>query len=116
MKAVSDLLTQSLMRCWKLAGTKYVIVLLLAGGWMLVFDRYNLRSQQQVKAQTERLEQDRRHYQQAINALDYEVDQLFSDPEELERFARERYHMKRPNEDVYVVVKAVDRLDSEPQK
>jgi cell division protein FtsB len=105
MHPLSDLLSQTFARLWRLAGTKYLIVLMIAAVWMLFFDRYNLRSQQQVEAQIERLEQDRAHYQQAINALDYEVDQLFTDAEELERFARERYHMKRPNEDVYVVVK-----------
>lgn len=104
MQTLFDLLSQTFARLWRLTGTKYVIVLLVASVWMLLFDRYDLRSQQRVQAQIERLAQDRAHYQQAIHALDYEVDQLFTDAEELERFARERYHMKRPNEDVYVVV------------
>jgi len=104
MQTLFDLLAQTLGRLWRLAGTKYLIVLMIATVWMLFFDRYNLRSQQRVQAQIERLQQDRAHYRQAISALDYEVDQLFTDGEELERFARERYHMKRPNEDVYVVV------------
>lgn len=94
------------MRLWRLAGTKYVAVLLVAGVWMLFFDQYNLRSQQEVQAQINRLRQDKVHYQRAINALRYEDDHLFSDPEALERFARERYYMKRSNEDVYVVVEA----------
>jgi cell division protein FtsB len=104
MQTLTALLAQSFSRLWRLAGTKYVLVLLSATVWMLFFDRYNLHSQQRVQNQIERLQQDRDHYQQAIHALDYEVDQLFTDAEELERFARERYYMKRPNEDVYVVV------------
>ncbi len=84
---------------------KYLLVLLVSGIWMLFFDRYNLISQIKMERQVQQLESDEAHYRARIDALDYERERLFSDGEELERFAREQYQMKRRNEDVFVIVK-----------
>lgn len=104
MKPLIHLLGQTLHRLWLAAGTKYFLVLIVAGIYMLWWDRYNLHSQQQVKEQIEQLKADRNHYRHAIDALEYEAEQIRHDRETLERFGRERYYMKRTNEDVYVVV------------
>lgn len=84
---------------------KYVLVLLVAGTWMILFDRYNLVSQIKMSQQVEQLKQDEVHYRSRIEALDYERERLFNDKDELERFAREQYKMKKRNEDIFVVVK-----------
>ncbi len=84
---------------------KYVLVLLIASTWMLFFDRYNIVSQIKMNQQVEQLKQDEQHYRSRIEALDYERERLFNDRDELERFAREQYKMKRRNEDIFVVVK-----------
>jgi len=104
MKFLSRLFSQSLSRLWNTAITKYVVVLLVAGTWMLLFDRYNLQAQREVQTQIRALQEDKAYYETAINQVDYEVDQLFSDEEELERYAREHYYFKRSNEDVFVIV------------
>lgn len=84
---------------------KYVLVLLVAGTWVLFFDRYNIVSQIKMSQQVEQLKQDEVHYRSRIEALDYERERLFNDRDELERFAREQYKMKKRNEDIFVVVK-----------
>ncbi len=84
---------------------KYVLVLLVAGTWVLFFDRYNIVSQIKMSQQLEQLKQDEVHYRSRIEALDYERERLFNDRDELERFAREQYKMKKRNEDIFVVVK-----------
>lgn len=83
---------------------KYLLVLVVAGVWIVFFDNYNLRAQYKMKRKIERLEQDRTYYQSMIEDLDYERERLYNDAEEMERFARERYYMKRSNEDVFVIV------------
>jgi cell division protein FtsB len=88
----------------KILRDKYVIVLLVAGLWMLFFDRYNLFSQAKMRNQISQLNADKAYYEKGIHDLDYEADKLFNDPEELEKFARERYLMKKRNEDVFVVM------------
>lgn len=83
---------------------KYLLVLLVAGSWMLFFDRYDVLSQLKMERKIQQLKSDEAHYRTRIESLDYERERLFQDGEELERFAREQYQMKRRNEDVFVVV------------
>lgn len=49
-----------------------------------------------------RLEEQRNHYQNRIREDSTILEQLKYD-EYLERYARERYHMQRPNEYIYIV-------------
>jgi len=51
-----------------------------------------------------RLEQSKAYYEQQIAATKKELDQLKSDPAILEKYARERYLMKRDNEDVFLIL------------
>ena len=84
---------------------RYVLVLLIAGFWMLFFDRYNLVSQQKMQAQIQELKAARAYYEAQIQTLDFEAERLKTDPDEMERYARERYHMHLPGEDVYVIMR-----------
>lgn len=88
----------------KVVTSKYFLVLAFAGIWMIFFDRYNLISQYQMKAQIEQLQKDEAHYRKAIEKLDYQEGRLTNDAEELERIAREKYYMKKAGEDVFIVV------------
>jgi len=83
---------------------KYVIAIFVSGMWMLFFDRYNLLSQRRMSYKIEQLRKDKAMYEKGIARIDYERDKLFNNQEELERFARERYWMKRKNEDVYLII------------
>ncbi|MEM6632647.1 MAG: septum formation initiator family protein [Bacteroidota bacterium] len=90
-------------RLKNLLRNKYFLVLLLASVWIVFFDNYNLRAQLKMTQRIEQLEHDKLHYQEKIEALDFERDQLFSNPEELERFAREHYFMKKRGEEVFII-------------
>ncbi len=41
-------------------------------------------------------------YQKEIKAMDDQVKKLSTDPDSLERFARENFHFSAPGEDVYI--------------
>ena len=82
---------------------RYFIVTILAGTWLLFFDTYNFFAQQNVHTQIDELKADKIFYQQEIKSIDYAYDKMLEDREELERFAREEYHMHRSNEDVFVL-------------
>lgn len=84
-------------------GNRYLIVTVLAGAWLLFFDSYNFFAQQNVRAQINELKADKVFYQQEIKSIDYAYDRILEDREELERYAREEYHMHRSNEDVFVL-------------
>ena len=69
---------------------------------MVFFDRYNLISQYKMKEQIKQLQKDEVHYQKSIEKLDFEADRLFNDQEELEKFAREKYFMKKDEEEIFL--------------
>ena len=96
---------------WKVAGKflvaflskTHLLILVFACVWMVLFDRYNLKSQYSMRQQIEQLEQNRAFYIKSIEEVDYAYDKIFTQPEELERYAREKYFMKRADEDVFVI-------------
>ena len=49
------------------------------------------------------LEKEIRHYKKEIETNSKKLHDLHTDKEGLERFAREEYYMKRPNEDVFII-------------
>ena len=49
------------------------------------------------------LEREIKHYQKEIEINSKKLNDLRTDKEGLERFAREEYFMKKPNEDVYII-------------
>lgn len=51
------------------------------------------------------LEKEIKHYQKEIEINSKKLNDLRTDKEGLERFAREEYFMKKPNEDIYIIKK-----------
>ena len=49
------------------------------------------------------LEKEIKHYQKEIEINSKKLNDLHTDKEGFERFAREEYFMKKPNEDVYII-------------
>lgn len=104
MNPLFNILTSTAQRVRKAAVTKYFLVLAFAIVWMLFFDRYNVISRQSMKQQIEELKSDEAYYRTAIVELEQEERRLLQDLESMERYARETYHMRKPGEDVYVIV------------
>ena len=104
MNPLTHLLSDYFNRVRKARISKYFLVLAIAVVWMIFFDRYNLISRQNMRTQIEELQKDEAYYQQAITELEQEERRLLEDLESMERYARETYHMRKPGEDVYVVV------------
>ncbi len=45
------------------------------------------------------------YYKREIERLNLHLEELQNDPREMEKFVRERYNMKRDNEDIYIIEK-----------
>lgn len=82
---------------------RYVLVALAFGLWMLWPDRYNVWNQMYLGQTQSKLEEEKAFFEQRIHEVREDRQELFSDDESIEKFARERYFMKRPNEDVFVI-------------
>ena len=57
-----------------------------------------------MSSQLKDLENEREYYQQKIIEVQAERDALLKDRVKLEKFAREHYLMKKPTEDIYILV------------
>jgi cell division protein FtsB len=84
---------------------KYFLVSTAFLVWMLFFDRNDLLSQYQYHQQVSKLKQERDFYQKETTKVHQDLDELTSNKEKLEKFAREKFLMKKENEDVFVIVK-----------
>ncbi len=83
----------------------YLISLLLFMLWMLFMDENNLLNQYRKYSQLKELRQKRAYYLEQIKTTNQQYAELTTNPESQEKFAREKYRMKRDNEDVFVIVK-----------
>lgn len=72
--------------------------------WMIFFDSNDLISQYKMNRQLSELENEQEYYLQKIIEVKAEQDALLKDKVKLEKFAREHYLMKKPTEDIYILV------------
>lgn len=84
---------------------KYFIVLVSVLVWLLFFDNHNFIQHWRMQRQLNELRQERDFYLKEIARDSIALDKLKNDPDALERYARERYHMKKEGEDVYIIIK-----------
>ncbi|WP_158995578.1 septum formation initiator family protein [Mucilaginibacter sp. L196] len=73
--------------------------------WMLFFDKNDLLSQFQYHQEVSKLKVERDFYTKQTAQVTKDLSELTSNPAQLEKFAREKYLMKKDNEDVFVIVK-----------
>lgn len=92
-------------RAVRLLKNKYFLVTIAFVIWMLFFDKNDLYSQFEQHQQLDKLEQERDFYSKETAKVSKDLDELSSNPQKLEKFAREKYLMKKANEDVFVIVK-----------
>ncbi len=77
--------------------------------WMTVFDSNDLGKQYDMYHKWRELQAEKAYYESNIKLVQQDRAELLSSPALLEKFAREKYLMKRPGEDVFVLVpKAAD--------
>ncbi len=72
--------------------------------WMLFFDTNNIFYQFKLSHKVKLLEDQKNYYNEEIKEVDELKEELFSTDEKKEKFAREKYYMKKDNEDVFIIV------------
>lgn len=83
----------------------YLVIGIIFLSWLIFFDSNDLYTQIKQTAKLKALEDQRTFYNEKIEEVKEDRAELLSDDELLEKFARENYLMKKPEEDVYVIVK-----------
>ena len=73
--------------------------------WMLFIDANDLITQYKLNQQRKNLEDEKIYYQEKIVEVQNEREELLGNDASLEKFAREKYLMKKPSEDLFVIVR-----------
>ena len=83
---------------------RYILALIIFGIWMLFFDRNSMINQYRLVSTLGDLNTEKEYYQTEILSDSAALVKLQNSNEELERYAREKYLMKRDNEDIYLII------------
>ena len=81
---------------------RYFLVLLGFVVWMLFFDQRDFFLQRERKAALEKLEAAKKYYQDEIADTKKQLENIQSNPAAVEKYARERYLLRREGEEVYL--------------
>ena len=81
---------------------KYVLLSLIFVGWMVFLDSNSWFIHHELDQELNELEDNKKHFQNEISKDKTVIEQL-QDSVELEKFARQKYFMKRANEDIYII-------------
>jgi cell division protein DivIC len=83
---------------------KYLIALACFVVWIMFFDENNLIQYKQNQKELALLEEQVDFYKHKIEADKRKLIELQTNDENLEKFAREQFLMKKADEDIYVIV------------
>ena len=98
---------------WRPAGTGVAVLLALLVTWHVIHGQHGLSVWGQKRAEDRALQLEIKELQQENAQMRQQVDRLKSDPEAIEREARERLHYARPGE---VIVTLPESQQATPQK
>ncbi len=87
---------------------RYGAVVLGLLAWVALFDRNDLWTTWKNHRELAKMEEQQEWFTAEIQRTKEQLHELSSDTELLEKFARERYLMKRDNEDIFVLVPEKD--------
>ena len=71
--------------------------------WMLFLDSNNLISRYQLTSKLSFMEHEKEYYEEKIREVEKDREELFGDADLVEKFAREKYLMKKPNEEIFII-------------
>jgi cell division protein DivIC len=83
---------------------KYLLTIIIFVIWVVLLDSNNLISQHKEMKNLRKLRSDREYYVQRIEEDKRKLHELKTDDQNLEKFAREQYRMKKADEDLYIIL------------
>lgn len=86
----------------KFLANRYVLILIPFIIWMIFFDNYSYLEHRVLDNEIEEIEDNIQYYKTEIKKDSISIKELKND-DYIEKFAREKYYMKRDNEDIYII-------------
>lgn len=84
---------------------KYSLVIILFLVYITFFDAHDLISQMKIKWDLHEIKNEIEYLEEDTRASKAQIEELTTNRESLEKFAREQYRMKRENEEIFVIIK-----------
>ena len=81
---------------------RYILILIVFGIWMLFFDNYSDLEHRILDKEINEIEDNINYYRSEIKKDSTSIKHLKND-NRVEKYAREKYFMKRENEDIYII-------------
>ena len=90
-------------RVVKFVWNRYFILTIAFAVWMFFFDQNSFFVHRELDKQIKLLEVDESYFQEHLNTETEKLDQLNSNPAEIERIAREKHFLKKDDEDIFII-------------
>jgi len=85
---------------------KYILTFIAFVLWMIFFDAKDIITQRERSNELHQLQESKAYYTDEIAKERKALEELKSNPAAIEKYAREKYLMKRENEDLFVIQRA----------
>jgi cell division protein DivIC len=95
---------------YKILLNKYVIVSVFFVTWILFLDNYSYLDHRVLNKEIDELEDNKTYYQEEIKKDKDQIKKL-KNPAQIEKYAREKYYMKKDSEDIYIIEFEGDTLE-----
>lgn len=86
-----------------LKDNKYLVIFVAFLIWMLFLDTNSWVIQRDLNKKIEKLEERKEFYKNEISNDRKALDEINNNPEMLEKYARERFFMKKKKEDIFII-------------
>jgi cell division protein DivIC len=83
---------------------KYLLTIVIFIAWVILLDSNNLIARYREMRELRKLRAEKEYYMQKIEADRKKLNELKTDNNNLEKFAREQYRMKKADEDLYIIL------------
>jgi len=101
-------------RWWRPAGTATAVLLALLVTWHVIHGHHGLSVWEQKRAEDRALQREIQELQQENAQMRQQVQSLQSDPDAIEREAREKLHYAKPGEVIYVLPEKPQAQQAQP--
>jgi len=87
---------------FRILGNKYMLILILFLVWMFYFDTNSYFIHKELNDDVNALEETKEFYNEEIKNDKAFIEKM-KDSDEVEKYAREKYYLKKQNEDIYII-------------
>ncbi|AGY53345.1 hypothetical protein SDC9_183315 [bioreactor metagenome] len=90
-------------RLLKIVKNRFFLATLVFAVWVIFFDQNSLIDWFRVRMRIMRQERQIEYYNREIKSIDEKLQELSSNKDSLEKFAREQYYFHEEDEDLYII-------------